>query len=270
VLDGLAGRIGRYVLISSGDVYRNYGGLTRHEDAVPEDWPLTEEAPRRRSRFPYRGATLRARSDPDHVLDDYDKIPIEATVAAQAAFDWTILRLPMTFGPGDRQRRFGWIIWRLHDGRTILPLDRRVAGWRGTHGFVDDVADGIALAACHPDAARQTFNLGMAETPTQAEWATRMARAMGREVRVVEVDPAPGAILRELADRLDTRFPLRLDTRRIRDRLGFAEIAPVEEALRRTLEDELARGRPAGLEEAYRAEDHLLQRPRAQMPCNRS
>jgi hypothetical protein len=29
----------------------------------------------------------------------------------------------MTFGPGDRQRRFGWIIWRLHDGRTILPLE---------------------------------------------------------------------------------------------------------------------------------------------------
>src|SRR5215471_16771798 len=44
----------RAVVISSGDVYRAYGRLTGLEPGAPDPIPLTEDAPLRESRYPYR------------------------------------------------------------------------------------------------------------------------------------------------------------------------------------------------------------------------
>ena len=55
LLDALAGRVRRYVLISSCDVYRDYGLLTQTEAGEPNAGPITEAAPLRTSRYPYRG-----------------------------------------------------------------------------------------------------------------------------------------------------------------------------------------------------------------------
>src|SRR5262249_28063964 len=50
-LDGVAGR---YVLASSGDVYRQYGALHRKEAGGAPLLSLDEDAPLRTGRFPYR------------------------------------------------------------------------------------------------------------------------------------------------------------------------------------------------------------------------
>ena len=44
----------RYVVLSSGDVYRNYDGLQRRYDGPPDPTPLSEDAPLREQLYPYR------------------------------------------------------------------------------------------------------------------------------------------------------------------------------------------------------------------------
>jgi nucleoside-diphosphate-sugar epimerase len=64
LLDTLEGHIARYILVSSGDVYRNYGGLLRKEEAQPILDAVGEETPLRASRYPYRGAKPPPRQGP--------------------------------------------------------------------------------------------------------------------------------------------------------------------------------------------------------------
>jgi nucleoside-diphosphate-sugar epimerase len=254
LLDALSGRIDRYVLISSCDVYRNYGGLHRNENPAPYLGPADENAPLRRVLYPYRNPLPRPPEDPERWLDDYDKIPIERSVRKQAGFEWTILRLPMVFGPGDRQRRFAWIIRPMADRRPWLFVESEVAQWCTTYGYVEDVAAAIALSALHPKAAGKIYNLGYPDWPTQREMIARFAAHLEWHGEVIEVadGPLPG---RDRYARLHFDYPLMVDSRRIRDELGFTEVTGPWHSLHRTIADELAYQPPPGLEQQYAAED---------------
>jgi nucleoside-diphosphate-sugar epimerase len=242
LLAALAGVTGRYVLASSGDVYRQYGALQRKE---PGDQPLArigEDAPLRASRFPYRADPRRPPQDPRAWMDDYDNIPIDQAALAQPGLEAAVVRLPMIFGPRDRQRRFAWAIGPMRAGRLVLEIDAAWAGWRTSYGFVDDVAEGLALAATHPAAAGRTYNVGPEEEADHAAWAARFAEALGwrGEIRAVARQALPNTTQAAL-DALDLSYPLVTDTRRIRDELGYAEVTSLDESLRRTIEDEAAR-----------------------------
>lgn len=238
LLDALEGHIARYVLISSADVYRNYGGLHRKEAAEPMSDAMGEDAPLRASRYPYRGAEPRSDDDPSRSFDDYDKIPIEADAMARPRIDWTILRLPMVFGPGDRQRRFGWLIRPMAAAAEHIALPRSFARWRTSYGYVEDVAAGIALAATHQAASRRVFNLGMDEASTHEEWIARFAAVTGWRGSI-NFDATTSPLARQV-EALDLSFPLVLSTRRIRSELGFAEVVEERTALARTIEHELS------------------------------
>ena len=242
LLDALSGRIARYVLVSSVDVYRNYEGLHRKGRPTPIWDRLTEDAPLRDSRFPYRLARPRATGDPQAWMDDYDKIPLEEAARAATGFEATIVRLPMVFGPGDRQRRFSWTIRPMAQGRPRLVIPHPWASWRATFGYVDDVAAGIALAAVHPRAGGETFNLGRANTPTNLAWAATFAEHLGwpGEVQLAHPRVARGALAAAVAG-LNLDYPLFLDNAKIRRRLGYSEPTPLEEALARTVADEMGR-----------------------------
>lgn len=242
LLDALSGRIGRYVMASSADVYRNYEGLHRKGRPPPILDRLTEDSPLRDSRFPYRLARPRAAGDPQAWMDGYDKIPLEAAARANPGFAATILRLPLVFGPGDRQRRFSWAIRPMAQGRPRLVVPHPWAAWRATFGYVDDVAAGIALAAVHPRAGGETFNLGRSNTPTNLAWAATFAEHLGwpGEVRLAHPAVARGA-LASATRGLDLSYPLFLDNARIRRRLGYAEVTDLGDALARTVADEMGR-----------------------------
>lgn len=244
LLDVLAGAIDRYILVSSCDVYRNYGGLRKVETGEPILTPVGEDAPLRTHLYPYRGQQPRRAGDPLAWMDAYDKITVEKAVMAQQEFDWTIARLPMVFGPGDKQRRLAWAIGPMCAGAKILELDSAWAGWRSTHGFVDDVGDAIALAATHEGAKGRIYNLGMRDTPSNAEWASRIAESLdwGGEVRLLERTAVPESFARAL-DAMDLSYPMIVDTSRIRRELGFVEPTSESEALRRTIADEIGRGK---------------------------
>jgi len=228
----------RLVAISSCDVYRAYGQLLglepRDEAAAP--LLLDEEAPLRTRLYPYG----RVADGPWGRLVDYDKILVERAVRA-APVPSTVLRLPKVWGaaarPGDRP--FGrWIDWmRTH---AELPVGARQGRWRWTHGFVEDVAAAIALAAADARAAGRVYNLGEAHTPTQRQRVLDLAAALGWRGRVIDV--ADDALPPALRDPHDGTPDLACDTRRIRAELGFVEPTAYPDALRLVISPAAAPG----------------------------
>jgi nucleoside-diphosphate-sugar epimerase len=228
VLEAAATVGARYVMISSADVYGNYGGLQGKETPTPVAL-LNEGSPLRAGRFPYRGADLRPNGDPQKLLDDYDKIPIEDAARADTRLKATILRLPMVYGPGDRQHRFRWIIEAARTG--TLEIDEEAARWRSTYGYITNVAEAVALATLSDDAANRTYNVGEPNGRTPVELATLVAGATRYHFAVHTVPPERRGLLWEMAERSALEYPLELDTLRIRAELGFAEVVPEDEAI---------------------------------------
>ena len=75
-VEAFAGRVGRIVLLSSGDVYRAYGRFTGTELGPIDKGLLTEDAPLRSVLFPYRHKA----SSPEALEYWYEKILAERAV----------------------------------------------------------------------------------------------------------------------------------------------------------------------------------------------
>ena len=63
LLATIDGKVERYVMLSSADVYRNYGLLNKTETGTPSTH-LTEDAPLRTRLYPYKQSQPRADTDP--------------------------------------------------------------------------------------------------------------------------------------------------------------------------------------------------------------
>lgn len=218
---------GRAVVISSGDVYRAYGCLKGLESGPPGSIPISEDAPLRESRYPYRGT----RDSSVDGLDHYDKVLVEGALRAQSEFPVTILRFPAVYGPNDYHRFAPWLR-QMETGRE-LKIQDDYAQWRWTHGFAGDVAEAVALAVTDDRAAGRTYNVGERSTPTWEERLVEWGRIAGWEGRVVPV-PA-GELPENQRLPLDLRHHLATDTSRIRAELGYREVVPYEEGIARTI-----------------------------------
>ncbi|MBI1210392.1 MAG: NAD-dependent epimerase/dehydratase family protein [Alphaproteobacteria bacterium] len=233
LLKALDGAVARYIMLSSGDVYRTYDIVNGREIGPATEIWLNEQSPLRISRFPYRGQTPRPSDDPQRWMDDYDKIPIEDAVREMQATAWTIMRLPMVYGPGDHLNRFAWATAPMRASSTQIVIPQSWAAWRTTYGYVDDVTEGILLALAHPSASNATFNLGEAQPTSHAQWAQRFAAALGWEGSIEESDDQNLPLARATS-RMNLTVPLLMATARIRKDLGYSEITPLEVAVRRT------------------------------------
>lgn len=196
-VDAFAGRAGRLVMISSGDVYRAYGRLTGHEPGPPDPGPLTEAAPLRSVHYPYRAQAARLGG----YAQDYEKILAESVVRA-SPLPGVILRLPKVYGPEDNA-----------DLATVYGFAAR-PNWRWTHGHVDNVSRAIVLAATHPNAPGRTYNVGEGRTPTMGERLVRLPPRAARQ-------PPPFHYDQDIV----------YDTTRIRDELGFQELLDEGDAM---------------------------------------
>lgn len=224
----------RIVAISSQDVYRAYGIIQRIETGDLEPTPLSEGAPLRTKLYPYRGSTPRDKHDPLHWLDNYDKILVEKTLMDHPDLPATILRLPMVYGPGDRQRRFYEYIQPMLKNHPSILLEEGLSGWHWTRGYVEDIARAIALGITHDQARGKIYNLGERETLSTYEWVMKIADVLGwkGEIEVVPNDSLP----EESQTSINTDQHLIADTKRIRDELGFSETTSREVALVNTIE----------------------------------
>ena len=228
---------GRYVLLSSVDVYSNYGGLLRRETPPVQLKPAKEDDPLRTFRFPYRGNPHRPQGVEAALFEDYDKIILEEASAADGRFETTVIRAPMIFGPGDKQHRFAWAINAVKKG-GVIELDQRAAKWPNSYGYIDDVAEAMVLAATSSKAAGRIYNVGQNFVRNPIEWLLTFAVVLNRPVEVLEVPPEKRGLQAERADASDLSYPLTLDSSRIRHELGFTEIVPEREALLRTIASE--------------------------------
>jgi nucleoside-diphosphate-sugar epimerase len=241
----------RAVVISSGDVYQAYGRFLGLEPGPIEPAPLAEDSPERTVLFPHRNQA----QGPDDFFYQYDKIPVERVVRGEPDLLGTVLRLPMVHGPGDPYGRLSSYLKRMDHQRPAIVLDEGMARWKCPRGYVEDVAAAIALAVVDDRAAGRTYNIGEPVACTEAEWVQRIGEIAGWRGEVVTVpvgrDPLPYRFEQDLD----------MDSRRIREELGFAEVAAPQEALPRTIAWE--RAHPGGPTSGvglldYNAEDALL------------
>ena len=244
----------RVVVASSQDVYRAYGCLLGLENDAPAIEPLTEDAPLRESRYPYRQFTARQ----ENWIYHYEKILVEQIVMSNAQLPGTILRLPNVYGPRDHRHRTLEYLKRMDDGRSAILLGEHRAAWRWTRGYVENIAEAIALAATDERAMNRIYNVGESDALSELEWARRIAAAAGwaGEFAIVPDEELPAHLRApyNLAHHLDS------DTTRIRRELDYTERVSRCEALQQTVAWQRANP-PAQLDAAafdYAAEDALL------------
>ena len=194
----------RLVFLSSGDVYLAYGRFSGIEPGPIEKGVLAEDAPLRSVLHPYRSQA----AGPDALEYSYEKILVERVALNDPQLPSTVLRLPKVYGPGDNA-----------DLATMYGF-RGHPTWRWTHGYVENVASAIVLAALHPSARRRIYNVGEQDTPTVEERLANLPRS--------SVPAVP-------EDKFNFAQDLVYDTSRIRTELGYSELVPYDEGLRRTV-----------------------------------
>lgn len=247
----------RMVTLSSADVYRAYGIFHRTESGPLQSLPLTEESSLREQLYPYRSDPPKSKDDSRRWLDDYDKTLVEQVVLTEPELPGTILRLPMVYGPKDGGRIFEYLK-RMDDRRPAILIDESVARWRGPRGYVEDVAAAIVLAVTDDRAAGRTYNVAEPETPTEAEWIQEIGQAAGWAGQVVILPKDRPADF--MTPDYESRQHWPLDTSRIRAELGYTEVIPRQERLKRAIAWQRANP-PDEIDPKrfdYAAEDELL------------
>lgn len=253
VVDMFGDTAERVVAISSQDVYRAYGMLIGIESGPIELMPVTEESPLRSKLYPFRD-----QSEPGQRLYDYDKILVERAFMSNPELPGTILRYPMVYGPGDLQHRLCKYLKRMDDKRPAIILEEGMAEWRCTRGFVENMAEAVVMAVTNERAAGRTYNVGDAENLTEAEWIRAIGDAIGWNGQVVTI--SGDRLPQHLKAGIDFGQHFVCDSGRIRRELGYDELIPRDEALRRTVVSE--RQNPPRLIRQehfdYNTEDQLL------------
>jgi nucleoside-diphosphate-sugar epimerase len=213
VFKGIAQRV---VVPSSADVYRVFGRLHGTEPGPVDPIPLAEDAPLREKLSVHK--------------EEYEKRWVEEVVMGDPDLPGTILRYPMIYGPNDGGRTFDFVK-RMMDNRSVIPLDEKVARWRWSRGYAENVAWATVLAVTHEQARNRIYNVADPEGLSYLEWAQRVTRAGGWKGRIIVL---PHGRLDIGGGNYEHHWVV--DTTRIRAELGYMEIVPQEEALRRTVE----------------------------------
>jgi nucleoside-diphosphate-sugar epimerase len=213
VFKGLAQRV---VVPSSIDVYRVFGRLHGTEPGPVDPIPLAEDAPLREKLSVHQ--------------EEYEKRWVEQVVMSDPNLPGTILRYPMIYGPNDGGRTFD-LVKRMMDNRSIIPLDEKVARWRWSRGYAENVAWATVLAVTQEQARNRIYNVAEPEGLSYLEWTQRVTRAASWTGRLVVV---PHGRLEIGGSHFEHHWVV--DTTSIRAELGYMEVVSQEEALRRTVE----------------------------------
>jgi nucleoside-diphosphate-sugar epimerase len=263
LMDTFRGITGRVVALSSMDAYRAMGVFYGFEPGGLQQLPLTEDSDLRTSRNVYSPEALKkVRTVYGWIDDEYDKTPVEQAALSDPKLPGTVLRLPMIYGPGDPLHRFHPVLKRMDDGRKQIIFADDVALLRTPRGYVEDVAAAVALAATSPQSAGKIYNVCETDSFGELDWARKIAAATNwpGEFVVLPHDQTP----KHLHWPGNTAQHLVASSERIRKELGYRELLPREESLRRTIAWE--RANPpveATAQFNYAAEDEALVQFRA-------
>jgi nucleoside-diphosphate-sugar epimerase len=222
----------RFVLVSSVGVY-----------GFPSRLPVTEQ-------HPYAPRTL------------YSATKIEAETRARRAagelgVELVIARPTIVYGRGDRNGMLDKMAAMIRGGTyRVVGSGQNVLH----HTHIDDIVEGLWLAATQPQAAGEHFILAGPETTTLGALSTLVARAVGRELSPWRI---PGSLARAVAtvvdvaayrgiafstreppvnhEKLDVMtLPTCFDIAKARRLLGFAPRVGYEEGVMLTLGGDLS------------------------------
>lgn len=233
LVEVFGGYAGRAVVASSCDVYRQFGGLIGVEQAEPEDAALTETSPLRIKHYPFRAQAVH-RSD---VMYSYDKLDVEEVLRG-SRLPTALMRLPMVYGEGDRQRRLTPYLKKIKAGAEVITLGQTHAAWKTHRGYVLNMAHAMALAVQNEASAGQTYNVADETALSEYDFVSRLVAAGGFNVKV-EVLPEDHIPAKERYPG-DARFHLMIDSAKIRSQLAYKDAVGLDEGLRRTVAWELA------------------------------
>lgn len=188
---GSTAALRRVVYLSTTGVYGDAGG-----GSVDETTPLHPLTPRARRRVAAEGA-------------------LQAACAA-AGVEWTVLRVPGIYGPGRLP---------LERLRRNEPLPEAALARPGNRIHVDDLVTCLRLALQHPAAANTVFNVGDGDASSTANYLQQLAQLTGLPSPPILPDEAARARLsaETWSFLMESR---RVDSRRIRERLGFVPLYP--------------------------------------------
>lgn len=220
----LGDRRPRHLLVSSCDVYRNFGGLLGRETGSPDPTPLTEQSPLRTFRYPYRDGE-NAREG----LADYDKIPLEEAVIGRGGM---VARLPMVYGPGDGQHRVRQYLRKLDGGAVQIFLGEKEAQWKTCRAHVRQVARAM-VQILESGAPGETYNVAEQPSLTERQWVEAIAEAAQRPCSVQLV---PDEAVRDAEGHIDRpEWHIQADSSKLRNTLGFSEDTSFEDGLKETV-----------------------------------
>jgi nucleoside-diphosphate-sugar epimerase len=185
----------------------------------------------------------------------------------QGDYSATLLRYPLVYGPRQLAPREWSLIRRFLDGRRRLILPNQGLTLV-TRGYVENMAHTVLLAVDHPEkSSGEIYNVGDEWTLSVREWAVLTGRALGIEWELVSL---PGEIARPSRAYAGRDNHQVLDLSKIKSQLGYRDIVPAQEAIRRTVEFYLENRPEKGGEEErqlrdafdYDTEDRLIEQYR--------
>lgn len=236
----LHGRVGHYVMVSSGQVYLVREGCPR---------PAREED--------FAGPVVARPRDPGDAGEwDYGmgkRACEDALAEAHAArgFPATIIRIPMVNGELDNHRRLESYLWRLADGGPVLVPGGGDQPMRHVDG--PEVARALVSILGRAELAGRSYNLAQEETPTLRELLGSLRILLGSGSELVPVPvPAVAAAGLELAEvsPFSSRWMSFVDPARARAELDFTH-RPLASCLER-IAGWFTRQRPAAAPPGYR------------------
>lgn len=172
----LAGSGIQLLVLSSMDVHAHFQAINEGREGGP--WPVDEGAPLVARPFYLRGLL------PGPKGERYDKVQLEAGLLEAHREDglWlTLFRLPMVYGPGDRNAagRHGGLMLRLMHPEHPFVMGQAEQGQILSYGHVANVAAGVVHALGRRDVAGGVYHLGDRQHRSQRAWLEGYARVAG-------------------------------------------------------------------------------------------
>ena len=150
----------------------------------------------------------------------------------QGGYSATLFRYPMIYGPRQLPPKEWSIIRRILDKRTelILPDNGLVLRSRA---YAENAAHALLLAIDHPESGGQIYNVAEERTLTLREWVETIANEMGHKFEYIDM---PWALAKPCHMWATSEFHLVLDNTRIKKELGYRDVVPAKEGLKRTVQ----------------------------------
>jgi len=172
-------RVGRYIFLSTGQVYLVRTGVERPFREEQYEGPLMARPPKENT------------YDLDNWLYGIEKREVEDAMALawkNSKFPFTSLRLPMVNSERDHYDRLYGYFLRLNDGGPILVPEE--PGPMLRHVYGEDVVQAIMRLAVNDVGRGEAYNIGQDEALSLDEFLRMLAEYMGRPLRLVRVPRA--------------------------------------------------------------------------------